>query len=84
MPVTGDLTQNKSFDTKASAFPFTKVAIADLADSNHMLNQTYLSGKKDGAGFIGDDYALYIATGSEPTDDWVLAGGDGTGDITPA
>lgn len=84
MPATGDLTQNKSYNTKASAFPFTKVSVDDLGDAAHMLNQTHLSGKKDGAGFIGDDYALYIATGSEPTDDWVLAGGDGTGDITPA
>ena len=25
MPITGDLTQNKSFDTKASAFPITVV-----------------------------------------------------------
>jgi len=84
MPVTGDLTRNESFQTYASAFPFTLVPIAELADAESVLNQEYLSGKREGAGFIGDDYNLYIATGSEPTDAWVLAGGDGTADITPA
>lgn len=88
MPVTGDLTKNKSFKTQASAIPFTTVAEADLADAGSELNQAYLSGKQAGAGFIGDDgaggYALYVAAGSEATDDWVLVGGDGTADITPA
>ena len=84
MPVTGDLTRNESFKTYASAFPFTLVPITELADAESVLNQEYLSGKREGAGFIGDDYNLYIATGSEPTDDWVLAGGDGTDDITPS
>ena len=84
MPITGDLTQNKSFDTTATAFPYTKVAVADLGDAAHPINQEYLSGKRDGAGVVGDDYALYIASGSAPTDVWVLAGGDGTADITPA
>jgi len=67
---TGDLTKAVSYNTKASAFPFTKVAVADLAAANNMLNQAHLSGKKDGAGFIGDDYYLYIATGDQPTDPW--------------
>ncbi|MGP9629715.1 hypothetical protein ACT3TA_09820 [Halomonas sp. AOP42-C1-46] len=81
---TGDLTKNKSFDTTATAFPYTKIAIVDLSDSSHPVNQAYLSGKQDGAGVVGDDYALYIATGSASTDTWVLAGGDSTSDITPA
>lgn len=82
---TGDLTKAVSYNTKASAFPFTKVAIADLADATNMLNQTHLSGKKDGAGFVGDDYNLYIAAGDQPTDVWHLAGAaDELGDITPA
>ena len=84
MPVTGDLTRNKSFQTTATAFPYTKVDLADLGDAEHPINQEYLSGKRDGAGVIGSDYNLYIATGAEATDDWVLAGGDGTDDITPA
>ncbi|MDT0500112.1 MULTISPECIES: hypothetical protein [unclassified Halomonas] len=84
MPVTGDLTQNNSYQTKATAFPYTKVAVADLGNASHPVNQTYLSGKQDGAGVVGDDYSLYIATGSASTDTWVLAGGDGTGDVTPA
>lgn len=85
MPITGDLTQNKSFETTATAFPYTKVAIADLGDEEHPINQSYLSGKQDGAGVVGDDYNLYIAEGSEPTDVWHLAGAaDDTGDITPA
>ena len=80
MPVTGDLTTAVSYNTQASAFPFTKVPVA-----GHHLNQTHLSCKKDGAGFVGDDYNLYIATGSAPTDTWVVAGAaDETGDITPA
>jgi len=84
MPVTGDLTQNQSYDTKATAFPYTKVELAQLSDQDAMINQTYLSGKKDGAGIIGSDYNLYVATGSAPADPWVLVGGDGTNDITPA
>lgn len=85
MPVTGDLTTAVSYNTQASAFPFTMVPVADLADASHHLNQVHLSGKKEGAGFVGDDYNLYIATGSAPTDTWVVAGAaDATGDITPA
>ena len=59
MPVqdlrTGDLTQNNSYQTKATAFPYTKVAVADLGNASHPVNQTYLSGKQDGAGVVGDD-----------------------------
>lgn len=84
MPVTGDATQNQSVQTHASAVPFTIVPVAALGDKADPVNQTHHSGKKEGYGFLGDDYALYIASGSAPTDDWVLAGGDGEGDITPA
>ena len=88
MPITGDLTQNKSFDTKASAFPITVVLETELGDATDMLNQAYLSGKSEGACFIGSDgagaYNLYAAEGYQPTDSWILVGGDGTTDITPA
>lgn len=84
MPVTGDLTRNKSFETHASALAFTVVPVAALGDATDPVNQAYLSGKQAGSGFVGDDYNLYISEGSEPTDAWVLAGADGTGDITPA
>lgn len=85
MPVTGDLTRNQSFETHASALPFTIVPVAALGDAADPVNQAYLSGKQEGAGFVGDDYNLYIAEGSEPTDAWHLVGAaDETGDITPA
>jgi len=88
MPITGDATQNKSFTTKASAFPFTVVSESALGDATDMLNQEYLSGKAEGAGFIGtngtDSFNLYVAAGSATTSAWILVGGDGTTDITPA
>ena len=83
MATTGDLTNNKSFQTYASAFPFTMVPVASLNDASDPVNQTHLSGKREGGGFVGDDYGLYIATGSEPTDKWALAGAAGTADVTP-
>jgi len=87
MPITGDLTQNKSFDTKASAFPITVVLESELADVGDMLNQAYLSGKSRGACFIGFDgsigFNLYAAEGDQPADSWVLVGGDGTTNILP-
>jgi len=88
MPITGDLTQNESFTTQASAFPFTVVLESALGNANDMVNQEYLSGKREGAGFLGSDgagaYNFYVAAGADKTDAWVLVGGDGTTDITPA
>ena len=88
MPISGDLTQNKSFDTKASAFPITVVLESELVDATAMPNQAYLSGKSEGSCFIGSDgagaYNLYAAEGDQPTDAWILVGGDGTTNITPA
>jgi len=74
MPITGDLTQNKSFDTTATAFPYTVVPAASIADAADPINQEYLSGKRKGAGIVveeaGGELYLYFATGSAATDDW--------------
>lgn len=89
MPVTGDLTRNASVNTDAVATPFTIVAAAALADKADPVNLKHYSGKNDGAGFVvresDDSLALYLATGSEPTDEWLLVGGTvGDDDVTPA
>lgn len=74
MPRTGDATQNQSFDTTATAFPYTVVPAAAIADAADPINQEYLSGKRNGAGIIveesGGDLHLYLATGDAPTDPW--------------
>ena len=82
-PVTGDLTKRKSFQTPASAIPFTVVPVADLANKNSELNQSYLSGKAAGVGFVGSNFVLYIAEGSAPTAKWISQL-TATGNITPA
>lgn len=85
MPVTGDATQNNSYQTHASAIPFTIVPVALLGTASDPVNQAHLSGKQEGSGFVGDDFNLYIADGSAPTDVWHLAGAaDALDDITPA
>ncbi len=83
-PVTGDLTAAPSYNTNAVAQPFTVVTAAALADAADPVNLKHLSGKTAGAGFVDENFDLYIATGDAATDDWHLVGGDGTADITPA
>lgn len=74
MPVTGDATQNKSFNTHASAIPHTVVLVTALADASDPVNQQHLSGKEKGSVFIGEEgdgsLYYYIATGDQPTDTW--------------
>lgn len=82
-PVTGDLTRRKSYQTAQVSIPFTQVLAADLADKDSELNQEYLSGKQAGAGFITEDFVLYIAAGPAPTDKWISQRAAAS-DITPA
>lgn len=70
-PVTGDLTRRKSYQTAQVSLPFTQVLAADLADKDSELNQEYLSGKQAGAGFVTEDFVIFIAEGPAPTDKWI-------------
>lgn len=83
-PVTGDLTAAPSFNTNAVSQPITVVTQSQLGDASDPVNQKHLSGKQAGAAFIDENFDIYIATGDATTDDWHLAGSDGTSDITPA
>lgn len=64
-----------SFNSTAMAQPYSMTDKADLADAGHPINQSGLSGKRDGAGCIASDgagaYGLYVATGSQPSDPWL-------------
>lgn len=81
-PVTGDLTRRKSYQTAQVSLPFTQVLAADLADKDNELNQSYLSGKQAGAGFVTEDFVIFIAEGPEPTDKWISQR-DALENITP-
>lgn len=70
-PVTGDLTRRKSYQTAQVSLPYTQVLAADLADKDSELNQEYLSGKQAGAGFVTEDFVIFIAEGAAPTDKWI-------------
>lgn len=84
-PITGDLTKGATFDTVAVGQPFTLVPQAELADAGSVANTNHLSGKVAGGAFVDEDFNIYVATGSAPTDPWHLSGAaDDTSDITPA
>lgn len=91
MPVTGDATQNQSYQATATAFPYTAVPAAEIADASDPINQEYLSGKRKGAGIVVEEASgalhIYLATGSAPTDPWQRDAPDGTDavvEVTPA
>lgn len=92
MPVTGDLTRNKSYETQATAIPFTVVDEADIKDKAASVNLSHLSGKQEGAGFLVRATAdgalhLHFAEGPAPTDKWQRSAPDDTGTavkLTPA
>jgi len=91
MPITGDLTQNKSYETTATVVHLPVVAAAAIADAADPINLKHLSGKEKGAMIIVEEsdstLSTYIATGDAATDDWQRGDRDDTDSVvtvTPA
>jgi len=73
LPITGAATQGASEDIVAVANPFPVVAKSRLDDATDELNDTRLSGKKNGAFVLADNagtMTLVMATGEGSTDTW--------------
>ncbi|ARB11263.1 acetyl-CoA acetyltransferase [Marinomonas phage CB5A] len=95
-PLTGDiytLQAKKKYGVTLQNFP--TVPAAELADVDSIVNASAQSGKRLGGQlmavtYTGEDVttaALYVASGSAPTDPWIMATqvvGTGSADVTPA
>ena len=90
MPITGDLSKELrkglGEHVYASAFPYTRVPMQQIEDPSSPINQTYLSGKRKGAGVVGEgsdgSLVLLIASGGNPEDPWYKGASSGApGDI---
>ena len=79
--------QPTAYTTVVSALPMPVVEQADIADADHPINNTLLSGKKEGACVImketaDDDLVIVIAAGSTTTAAWTRQ--DTLVDVVPA
>lgn len=75
--ITGDATKNKSVKTIALTVPQPVVSSVDLLKADHPINDKAKSGKQLGSTVIvKETFQLAVASGSEPSDTWKVAGRD--------
>ena len=78
MNVTGEYPSDRN--TPSLTVPFNKTAVGapivkgNLADKNHPINCSNISGKTRGASILLDDDSVHVATGHRASDPWVELG----------